>query len=246
MAKKAGICPESVARIWRAFGLKPHRREGFQLSKDPAFIDKVRDVVGLYMDPPIGAVVLSVDEKSQIQALDRTQPLLPMSVAQLERGTPEYQRHGTTSLFAALNVATGHVIGKCYRRHRAAEFLKFLRLIDAAVDASLQIHLILDNYATHKSPTVKAWLLRHPRVHLHFIPTHSSWLNQVESWFSILTEKQIKRGAHTNVRALEKSIYDFLQTHNGDPAPFRWTKSADDILASVARHCAATLRTHVP
>jgi transposase len=244
MAAKAGISRESVSRIWRAFGLKPHRRSTFQLSKDPQFVEKVRDVVGLYMAPPENAVVLCVDEKSQIQALNRTQPLLPMRPGQLERGTPEYERHGTTTLFAALDVATGGVIGKCFHRHRATEFIKFLTLIDEAVDARLQVHLILDNYATHKTPRVRSWLVRHRRFQLHFIPTHASWLNEVECWFSILSEKQLKRGSHLSVRVLEQAIYAFLKAHNNRPKPFKWTKSADEILAKVARYCAQTITLH--
>lgn len=244
MAAKAGISRESVSRIWRAFGLKPHRYETFQLSTDPHFIEKVRDVVGLYMDPPNDTIVLSVDEKSQIQALNRTQPLLPMRPGHAERGTPEYERNGTTTLFAALDVATGGVIGKCFRRHRTTEFVKFLKLIDEAVDPALDVHLILDNYSTHKAPKVKTWLNRHPRFNLHFTPTHSSWLNQVEGWFSILTEKQIKRGSHNSVRLLERSIYEFLNAHNEKSKPFKWIKSADEILAKVARFCAETASLH--
>ena len=192
MAKEAGVSRQTVSEIWRAFGLKPHRTETFQLSTDPLFVDKVRDVVGLYLNPPDNALVLSVDEKSQIQALNRTQPLLPMRPGQLERRTPEYRRNGTTTLFAALDTATGKVIGGFHPRHRAAEFVKFLRLIDRSTDESLELHLILDNYATHKAPAVKEFLRRHPRFHLHFIPTHSSWLNQVEAFFATLTERQIK------------------------------------------------------
>lgn len=244
MAKKAGISKDSVARMWRAFGLKPHRSQSFQLSTDPDFVEKVRDVVGLYLDPPTNALVLSVDEKSQIQALNRTQPVLPMRSGQLERRTPEYQRNGTSSLFAALDVAAGNVIGKCFRRHRTKEFLKFLKLLDKRVKSELDVHLILDNYATHKTPSVKAWLLKHPRFHLHFTPTHASWLNQVEGFFSILTEKQLKRGNHHNVRELEKAIQEFLDAHNENPTPFRWVKTADEILAKVARYCADTVKLH--
>jgi transposase len=244
MAKKAGISRDSVSRIWRAFGLKPHRSETFQLSSDPDFIDKVRDVVGLYMDPPNNAIVLSLDEKSQIQALDRTQPVLPMRAGKLERRTPEYRRHGTTSLFAALDVATGAVIAKCFRRHRTREFVSFLKLIDQSLEAQLDIHVVMDNYATHKTPTVMAWLAKHPRFHMHFTPTHASWLNQVEGWFSILTNKQLKRGSHRSVRALETAIYEFLDTHNDSPTPFQWVKDADEILTKVARVCADTLAQH--
>jgi transposase len=243
LAKKAGLSHMAIARVWRAFGLKPHRAETFQLSSDPHFIEKVRDVVGLYMDPPTNAVVLCVDEKSQIQALNRTQPILPMRPGQLERRTPEYDRNGTTSLFAALDVATGGVIGRCFRRHRAKEFLQFLKLIDQRVAPELDIHLVMDNYATHKAPPVMNWLAKHRRFHLHFIPTHSSWLNQVEGWFGILTNKQLKRGSHHSVRQLEAAIREFLDAHNNDPKPFRWVKTADEILAKVARFCRETVET---
>lgn len=244
MAKATGLSQSTVSRVWRAFGLKPHLSETFQLSKDPAFIEKVRDVVGLYMNPPHDAVVLSVDEKSQIQALNRTQPLLPLRPGQAERRTPEYRRHGTTNLFAALDVATGQVIADFHKRHRTEEFLKFLRLIDKTVDPGLDIHVIVDNYATHKSPRTKSFLVRNPRFHMHFIPTHSSWLNQVEGWFSILTEKQLKHGSHTSVAQLEAAISEFLAAHNVSPRPFRWVKTADEILSNVARFCADTLRAH--
>ena len=244
MARKVGISSSSVGRIWRAFGLKPHRADTFQLSNDPFFVEKVRDVVGLYMSPPDNAVILSVDEKSQIQALNRTQPVLPMRPGQIERRTPEYRRHGTTSLFAALDVATGAVIGRCYRRHRTAEFLKFLKHIDETVEDNLEIHVVLDNYCTHKSAPVRRWLQRNPRFHLHFTPTHSSWLNQVEAFFSILTEKQIKRSAHTSVRQLEASIYEFLDAYNDDPQPFRWNKTADQILSKLAGYCRAITDVH--
>jgi len=244
MARKAGISKDSVARIWRAFGLKPHQSETFQLSTDPDFVDKVRDIVGLYLAPPENAVVLSVDEKSQIQALNRTQPLLPMRPGQPLRPTPEYERNGTSSLFAALDVATGAVIGKCFRQHRASEFLKFLKLIDERVELELDVHVIADNYATHKTASVAAWLTRHPRFHMHFTPTHSSWLNQVEGWFAILTEKQLKRGSHNSVRQLETDIYAFLDAHNESPTPFRWVKTADEIFAKLARYCADTVKLH--
>jgi len=244
MAKKAGISRTGVSRIWRAFGLKPHRSETFQLSTDPDFVAKVHDIVGLYMSPPTNAVVLSVDEKSQIQALNRTQPVLPLRQCHLERRTPEYQRNGTTSLFAALDVATGNIIGKCRSRHRSKEFLQFLRLIDKSVPAELDVHLIMDNYATHKTESVKKWLLRNQRFHLHFTPTHASWLNQVECWFSILTEKQLKRGSYHSVRQLEEAIYEFIEAHNEDPAPFNWTKTADEILESLRRYCSDTLELH--
>jgi transposase len=239
MAEAAGVSDSTVGRIWRAFGLQPHRVETFKLSKDPLFIEKVRDIVGLYMSPPDRAVVLSVDEKSQIQALDRTQPLLPMRPGQAERRTHDYKRHGTTSLFAALDVKTGKVIGQCHARHRAREFLRFLEAIDAAVPAKLDVHLILDNASTHKTPAVKRWLLRRPRYHVHFTPTSSSWINQVERFFAEITQKQIKRGAHRSTRALEDAIRLYLKTHNDDSAPFQWTKSADQILESLARYCTA-------
>ena len=242
MAKTVGISHDSVSRIWRAFGLKPHRSETFQLPTDPLFVEKVRDVVGLYMRPPDNAVVLCVDEKSQIQALDRTQPVLPMQPGRTERRTPEYRRHGTTSLFAALDVATGNVIGKCFRRHRTVEFRKFLNLVDKEVPDDLDVHVIADNYSTHKAPEIKNWLVRHPRFHFHFIPTHSSWLNQVERWFGLLTDKQIKRGTHRSVPTLERAIYDFVEAHNEDSKPFNWVKSADEILAKIKRFCQHTLQ----
>jgi transposase len=244
MAKKAGISRTGVSRIWRAFGLKPHRSETFQLSTDPDFVAKVHDIVGLYMSPPTNAVVLSVDEKSQIQALNRTQPVLPLHQCHLERRTPEYQRNGTTSLFAALDVATGNVIGKCRSRHRSKEFLQFLRLIEKTVAPELDVHMIMDNYATHKTEAVKKWLLRNPRFHLHFTPTHASWLNQIECWFSILNEKQLKRGSYYSVRQLEEVIYEFIEAHNEDPTPFRWTKTADEILECLERYCSDTLDIH--
>jgi putative transposase len=244
MADKVGMSASTVSRIWRAFGLKPHRSETFQLSTDPLFIEKVRDVVGLYLCPPVNALVLCVDEKSQIQALNRTQPVLPLRPGQAERGTPEYQRNGTTTLFAALDKATGKVIGKCYPRHRSEEFRSFLNVIRKNVPPELDVHIIADNYATHSAPTVKRWLSRNPRFHIHFIPTHSSWLNQVETWFSILTTKQIKRGSHNSVKELKADIEAFLDTWNEEPTPFKWTKSADDILANVARFCCDTLNAH--
>ena len=244
MAKNIGISHSSVGRIWRAFELKPHRTKTFQLSTDPLFIEKVRDVVGLYMNPPDNALVLSVDEKSQIQALNRTQPLLPLRPGQAERGTPEYQRNGTTSLFAALDVATGKVIGKCYARHRAAEFRKFLNVIKSEVPADLDVHLICDNYSTHNTPSIKRWLAKNQRFHVHFTPTHASWLNQVEGWFSILTTQQLKRGSHYSVKELVSAITEFLDAHNEAPKPFKWTKSADEILGSVAVFCYRTLEAH--
>jgi transposase len=244
MAQAMGLDRDTVSRIWRAFGLKPHRSETFQISADPNFVEKVQDVVGLYMAPPDNALVLSVDEKTQIQALNRTQPMLPLRPGQLERRTPEYQRNGTTTLFAALDVATGRVIGKCTQRHRTEEFIEFLRDIDKATPPNLALHLVLDNYATHKTPAVHRWLVRHPRFHLHFTPTHASWLNQVETFFSILTEKQLKRGNHFSTRELEAAIRQFLDAHNAEPKPFRWTKSADQILANVASMCSRTVAAH--
>lgn len=244
MAKKLGFSQSAISRIWRAFGLKPHRASTYTLSRDPLFVEKVRDVVGLYLNPPDRALVLSVDEKSQIQALNRTQPILPLRPGTAERRTADYERHGTTSLFAALDVKTGKVIGRCYPRHRAKEFRQFLDLIEAAVPTEQEVHLILDNYATHKSPTIHRWLLKHPRFHLHFIPTHSSWLNLVERWFGLLTERQIKRGAHTSVRQLQGAIEEFLRVSNAAPKPFVWTKTADEILDKVARYAGDTLRAH--
>lgn len=244
MAKHVEMSSSTIGRIWRAFGLQPHRSETFQLSTDPLFVEKVRDVVGLYMEPPDHALVLSVDEKSQIQALNRTQPVLPFRPGQLERRTPEYSRNGTTSLFAALDVATGHVIGKCYSRHRAIEFRKFLAEIRRRVPEDLDVHIIVDNYATHSAKPVQTWLKKNPRFQLHFIPTHSSWLNEIEAWFSILTTRQIKRGSHHSVDELKGAIYDFIEVWNEEPQPFKWTKSADEILESVARYCYRTLTAH--
>jgi transposase len=237
MARASGLSVSTVQRIWRAFGLQPHRLETFKLSTDPDFVAKVRDVVGLYVSPPAHAIVLCVDEKSQIQALDRSQPMLPMRPGQPARRSHDYKRHGTTSLFAALDIATGRVIGKCYGRHRAVEFRKFLDEIEAAVPTDLDVHLVIDNYATHKAPTVRNWLNRRPRWHVHLTPTSSSWLNQVERFFALLTERQIRRGIHRSVAALKSAITNFIEQHNADPEPFRWTKSADDILASIERFC---------
>lgn len=237
MAQACGLSVSSVQRIWRAFGLQPHRLETFKLSTDPDFVAKVRDVVGLYVAPPARAIVLCVDEKSQIQALDRSQPMLPMRPGQPARRSHDYKRHGTTSLFAALDIATGQVIGKCYPRHRAAEFRKFLDEIEAAVPGDLDVHLVMDNYATHKTPLIRKWLARRPRWHVHLTPTSSSWLNQVERFFALLTDRQIRRGIHSSVAALKAAITTFIERHNADPKPFRWTKSADDILASIERFC---------
>jgi len=245
MAKRVGVSAMSVSRIWRAFALQPQRAETFKLSPDPLLIDKVRDVVGLYLNPPEKAVVFCVDEKSQIQALDRTQPVLPMRPGQLERRTHDYRRHGTTSLFAALEVATGKVIGEIHRRHRSIEFRKFLDTIDHNVPQELDVHLVIDNYSTHKSPTIRNWFAKRPRYHLHFTPTYGSWLNQVERWFALLTQRQIKRGSHRSVVELERAIRDFIQHHNRDPKPFHWVKTADEILASIARFAQRTVADHV-
>jgi len=237
LAQHCDMSQTAIARIWKAFALQPSRVDTFKLSKDPLFIDKVRDIVGLYLDPPARALLLSVDEKSQIQALDRTAPLLPMRPGQVERRTHDYVRHGTTSLFAALDVASGRVIGECHRRHRSREFLRFLDTIDHTVLAHLDIHLILDNYGTHKTAQVRRWFARHPRFHVHFTPTSASWLNLVERWFATLTQKQIKRGAHRSTRALETAIREYLTISNEAPKPFVWHKTADEILASLARYC---------
>lgn len=237
MAKRCGLSQTAVSRIWRAFVLPPHRVKTFKLSKDPLFIDKVRDIVGLYLDPPEKALVLCVDEKSQIQALDRTQPVLPMRPGQAERRTHDYTRHGTTTLFAALNTKSGEIIGECHPRHRAREFRRFLDTIDAAVPATLDVHLIVDNASTHKTPLIHRWLARHPRVHVHFTPTGSSWINLVERWFAALTEKQLRRGVHRSTRELEAAIHRYIEITNARPKPFVWTKTADEILASVARFC---------
>ena len=246
MAKAVGLSKSTINRIWRTFGLQPHRSETFSLSKDALLVEKVRDIVGLYLSPPDRAMVLSVDEKSQIQALDRTQPLLPLRPGQVERRTPDYTRHGTTSLFAALDVRTGKVIGKCHRRHRSVEFRKFLDVIDATVPRELDVHLIVDNYGTHKMALIRNGLAKRPRFHIHFTPTHASWLNQVERWFALLTERQIKRGAHRSVQELEKAIREFLDAHNESATPFTWSKSADEILASIARYRQRTLAVHAP
>ena len=237
MAKASGIGATSVHRIWRAFALQPHRAETFKLSTDPLFVEKVRDIVGLYLHPPAKALVLCVDEKSQIQALDRTQPLLPMRPGQVERRTHDYVRHGTTSLFAALDVASGKVIGECHGRHRAVEFRTFLDTIEANVPRELDVHLILYNYGTHKTATIRRWLAKRPRFHVHFTPTSGSWINLVERWFATLTLKQIRRGSHRSTRELERAIREYLRLNNQHPKPFVWTKTADEILNSLARFC---------
>jgi transposase len=237
MANSAGMSQSAVSRIWRAFGLRPHVIQTWKLSADPQFIDKVRDVVGLYMSPPEDALVLCVDEKSQIQALDRTAPCLPLLPTTPARRTHDYVRNGTTSLFAAFDLASGSVIAQSYRRHRHQEFLRFLKLIDAAVPAGLDLHLVLDNYATHKTPEIHKWLLRHPRFHLHFTPTSSSWMNLVERWFAELTTRKLRRSAHRSVAELETDIRRWVNDWNKKPRPFAWTKTADEILETLAAYC---------
>jgi transposase len=246
MAKAAGLSATTVGRVWRAFGLRPHRAETFKLSADPLFAEKVRDIVGLYLAPPDRALVLCVDEKSQVQALDRTQPLLPLRPGQVERRTHDYARHGTTSLFAALDVKAGTVIGQCFPRHRAAEFRKFLDEVEARVPPDLDVHLILDNSATHKTKLIRDWLAKRPRYHVHFTPTSASWINQVERWFGLLTERALRRGVHRSVAELERDIRAFIDATNAEPKPFRWVKPADDILASVRRFCLRTLGAATP
>lgn len=240
MAKASGLSQSAVSRIWRAFSLQPHRSETFKLSTDPQFIEKVRDIVGLYLNPPERALVLCVDEKSQIQALDRTQPVLPLRPGQVERRTHDYARYGTTSLFAALDVATGKVIGECHRRHRSAEFRRFLDTIEANVPPELDVHLILDNYGTHKTPMIRRWLARRPRFAVHFTPTSSSWLNLVERFFAGLTQQQLRRGTHRSTTQLETAIKNYLRLYNEDPRPFVWHKTADEILDSLKRFCVRT------
>lgn len=240
MARAAGLSQTAVVRIWRAFGLQPHRVESFKLSADPFFVEKVRDIVGLYLAPPERAVVLAVDEKSQVQALDRTRPVLPLRPGLPQRQTHDYIRHGTTSLFAALDVATGKVVGQCHRRHRQREFLKFLERIDAAVPAALDVHLVLDNASTHKTPQVMRWFARRPRYYLHFTPTSASWLNQVERFFAEITQRRIRRGSFDSVRQLEQAIAAYLEDHNRNPKPFVWTASADQILSKLKRFCERT------
>lgn len=240
LSKATGISATTVRRIWHAFALQPHRVETFKLSNDPLFVQKVRDIVGLYLDPPERAMVLCVDEKSQIQALDRTQPLLPMVPGRCERRTHDYVRHGTTTLFAALDVKSGRIIGSVHRRHRSREFLCFLKAVDRETPDDLDLHLILDNYNTHKVPAVRRWLVRHPRFHLHFTPTYSSWINLVERWFAALTEKKIRRSTHKSLKRLEDDLKRYIEVNNENPKPFVWTKTADEILAAVARFCKRT------
>jgi transposase len=244
MAAKAGMSHTMIGRIWRTFGLKPHVTESFKISPDPQLIDKVRDVVGLYMNPPDHAVVLAVDEKSQIQALQRAQPILPMDFGQPERQTHNYIRHGTLDLFAALNVATGEVLARCTRQHRAQDFVAFLREIDASVEPDLDVHVVLDNLSAHKAPPVHRWLLRHPRVHFHFTPTYASWLNLVERFFGLLTEKALKRGSHISIPQLRAAILAFIGAHNEKKKPFTWTKTADEILDKMRRFGIRTQQVH--
>jgi transposase len=241
LAKATGLSRMTISRIWQAFGLQPHRSETFKLSPDPLLIDKVRDIVGLYLNPPEHALVFCVDEKSQIQALDRTQPLLPIRPGQVERRTNDYQRHGTTSLFAALELKSNRVIGQLHRRHRSLEFRKFLDLIEAQVPAGLEVHIILDNYGTHKTALIRKWFAKRPRFHLHFTPTYGSWINLVERWFAELTNKRIRRGVFRSVKELEAAIRQYIEVHNEDPTPFVWTKTADQILDSIARYARRTL-----
>ena len=238
-----GLSKATIARIWQTFGLQAHRVETFKLSADPQFVEKVRDIVGLYLHPPDRALVLSVDEKTQVQALERTRPLLPLRPGLPARRTPDYIRHGTTSLFAALNVATGKVIGQCHRRHRHQEFLKFLNQVDAELPPDGQVHLIMDNYGTHTTPKVIRWFVRHPRYHLHFTPTSASWLNQIERFFSTLPTQRIRRGTFENVRALELAIEQYLAHYNEHCKPFVWTATADAILEKVTRFCERTSET---
>ena len=237
MAKESGLTADAIFRIWRTFGLQPHRQENFKLSTDPFFVEKVRDIVGLYLNPPeeTRAVVLCVDEKSQCQALERSQPFLPLRPGQPERQTHDYQRHGTTSLFAALDIATGKIVGRCHRQHRHQEFLHFMQKIEDHVAPHLEIHLVLDNYATHKTPKVKKWFSQHPRYHLHFTPTSSSWLNQIERWFAKITNQRLRRGNFTSVPQLEKAILDYIDHNNLDPKPFVWTASSEMIFNKLKR-----------
>jgi transposase len=244
MAEKAGMSHTMIGKIWRTFGLKPHISRSFKMSPDPQLIDKVRDVVGLYMNPPNNAVVFSFDEKTQIQALQRAQPILPMDIGQPERQTHNYIRNGTVDLFAALNVATGEVLARCKQKHRALDFVTFLREIDESVEPGLQVHVVLDNLSAHKAPAVHRWLLRHPRVHFHFTPTYSSWLNLVERFFGLLTEKALKRGSHTSITQLRKAILEYVEAHNENGKPFKWTKTADEILEKMGRFGMRTQQVH--
>jgi transposase len=243
MAAATGHAPSTVHRIWKAFGLQPHRQETFKLSADPLFVDKVRDIVGLYLDPPERAVVLCLDEKTQVQALDRTQPLLPLRPGQAERRTHDYKRHGTTSLFAALDVRAGTVIGRCMPRHRASEFRRFLDEVEGSVPEDLDVHVVMDNAGSHKTRLIRDWFAKRPRWHVHYTPTSSSWINQVERFFALLTDKALRRGVHRSTAELEAAIRAFIDATNAEPKPFRWTKSAEDILAAIERFCRRTLDT---
>ena len=244
MAAKAGLSHTMVGRIWRTFGLQPHITRSLKISTDPQLVDKVRDVVGLYMNPPHNAVVFAFDEKSQIQALERAQPILPMDIGQPERRTPNYLRNGTLDLFAALNVATGEVLARCKQRHRAQDFVAFLREIDASVEPGLEVHVVLDNLSAHRTPAVHRWVLRHPHVHFHFTPTYASWLNLVERFFGLLTEKALKRGSHTSIPQLRDAILAYVDAHNENNKPFRWTKTADEILDKMRRFGIRTQQVH--
>lgn len=237
MAAEMGLTQNAIVRIWHAFGLQPHRVENFKFSKDPQFVEKVRDIVGLYLNPPDRAIVLCVDEKSQVQALNRTEPILPLGPGVPARQSHDYERHGVTSLFAAMDVASGVTISTCYRRHRHQEFLRFLNQIEESLPAGLEVHLVMDNYGTHKAPKVRKWLARHPRYHVHFTPTSGSWLNLVERLFAEVTARCVRRGSHTAVATLEKAMLDYLDRRNEDPKPFVWTADADLILGKVARLC---------
>jgi putative transposase len=237
MAEETGVSKDAVHRIWRAFGLQPHRQEYFKISTDPFFIEKVRDIVGLYLNPPEHAMVLCVDEKSQIQALERSQPMLPLGLGYVEGVTHDYKRHGTTTLFAALDIETGEVLTQCKARHRHQEFLQFLRHIDRSVPEDLDLHIVVDNYATHKHQKINAWLARHPRFHIHFTPTSASWLNQVEIWFNIITQRAIRRDSFRNVKELIRRIQRYTDHWNANAVPFMWTATADSILAKVKRLC---------
>lgn len=242
MAKASAVSQSSVSRLWRAFQLKPHRTRTFTLSTDPFFTEKVRDIVGLYMSPPDNAVVLCVDEKAAVQALERTQPILPLVFGQSARATATYKRHGVTNLFAALNVATGKVIGACFPNKRAVEFRRFLNAVDNQMPMGQQVHVVVDNSSIHNAPEIKRWLKRHPDYHLHFTPTYSSWLNLVERWFANLTNQALRRGSHRSTEELQDAIFQYLAVTNESPKPFIWTKTADQILASVARFCARTIQ----
>jgi transposase len=240
LANVTGLSRMTISRIWHAFGLQPHRTESFKLSPDPLLIEKVRDIVGLYMNPPDHALVFCVDEKSQIQALDRTQPMLPLRPGQLERRTHDYKRHGTTSLFAALELKTSRVIGQLHRRHRSHEFRRFLDAIEANVPAELDVHIVLDNYGTHKTAIIRKWFAKRPRFHVHFTPTYGSWINLVERWFAEITNKRIRRGVFRSVKELEAAIREYIDVHNENPKPFVWIRTADEILASIARFAQRT------